>query len=83
MPPPTGGYGITEGFSIVERADVSTAAFVTRETTVRKLAEAFECLEPRVNRVLAEPGEVTTPHPSRGSGGGVRCDDRGAGLDRG
>ncbi|QHS17886.1 cupin domain-containing protein [haloarchaeon 3A1-DGR] len=57
---------MTEDFSIVEPADVPTTRFDTCETAVRKLTEPLGCVELRVNQVIVEPGEVTTPHTHEG-----------------
>lgn len=53
-------------FDIVHPDDVPEEQFQTRETAVRKLTEALGCVEMRVNQVVVEPGEVTTPHTHDG-----------------
>jgi quercetin dioxygenase-like cupin family protein len=57
---------MTEAFSIVRPSDVSATQFDTCETSVRKLTEPLGCEELRVNQVVLEPGEVTTPHTHDG-----------------
>ncbi|AZH24269.1 cupin domain-containing protein [Haloplanus aerogenes] len=57
---------MTNGFSIVAPDDVPTEQFQTCETAVRKLTEPLGCTELRLNQVLVEPGEVTTPHTHEG-----------------
>ena len=52
----------TDGYSIVHPADVPADQFDTCETAVRKLTEPLGATELRVNQVVVEPGEVTTPH---------------------
>jgi quercetin dioxygenase-like cupin family protein len=54
------------GFSIVHPADVPTEQFNTCEPHVRKLTEPLGCVEMRVNQVIVEAGEVTTPHTHEG-----------------
>lgn len=53
---------MTEGYSVVNPETVSKEQFNTCETSVRKLTERLGATELRVNQVLVEPGEVTTPH---------------------
>jgi uncharacterized cupin superfamily protein len=53
-------------FSIVHPDEIPTERFQTCETAVRKLTEPLGCEELRVNQVLVEPGEVTTPHTHDG-----------------
>jgi quercetin dioxygenase-like cupin family protein len=53
-------------FSIVHPDEVSAEQFDTCETAVRKLTEPLGCDEMRVNQVVVEPGEVTTPHSHDG-----------------
>lgn len=43
-----------------------TEQFLTCETALRKLTEPLGCTELRVNQVIVEPGEVTTPHTHDG-----------------
>lgn len=57
---------MTAEFRIIEPADVSPTEFTTCETAVRKLTEPLGCVELRVNQVIVEPGEVTTPHTHEG-----------------
>lgn len=57
---------MSDGFAIVQPADVPTAQFDTCETAVRKLTDRLGCTELRVNQVVVEPGEVTTPHTHEG-----------------
>jgi quercetin dioxygenase-like cupin family protein len=57
---------MTEPFSIVDPSEVPTEQFNTCETAVRKLTERLGCTELRVNQVIVEPGEVTTPHTHEG-----------------
>jgi quercetin dioxygenase-like cupin family protein len=53
-------------FSIVHPDDVPSETFDTCETTVWKLTDPLGCTEMRVNRVVVDPGEVTTPHTHEG-----------------
>lgn len=53
-------------FEIVQPDEVSTEQFNTCETSVRKLTELLGCTEMRVNQVIVESGEVTTPHTHEG-----------------
>jgi quercetin dioxygenase-like cupin family protein len=55
-----------DGYSIVDPSDVQTEQFNTCETAVRKLTEPLGCTELRLNQVVVEPGEVTTPHTHDG-----------------
>ncbi|UWG49639.1 Cupin domain containing protein [Halalkaliarchaeum sp. AArc-CO] len=57
---------MSTGFSIVDPEEVPTAQFDTCETQVRKLTEPLGAVELRVNQVIVEPGEVTTPHTHEG-----------------
>jgi quercetin dioxygenase-like cupin family protein len=57
---------VTDDSSIVDPDDVPTDQFQTCETAVRKLTEPPGCTELRVNQVIVEPGEVTTPHTHDG-----------------
>lgn len=57
---------MSDGFAIVEPDEVSATTFNTCDTAVRKLTEPLGCAEMRVNQVLVEPGEVTTPHTHEG-----------------
>lgn len=51
-----------ERFSVVDPSDVDPELFNTCETAVRKLTEPLGATELRVNQVVVDPGEVTTPH---------------------
>jgi quercetin dioxygenase-like cupin family protein len=53
---------VPDGFSVVDPSDVATERFQTCETRVRRLTERLGCTDLRVNQVLVDPGEVTTPH---------------------
>ena len=53
-------------FSIVEPSSVETEQFQTCETSVHKLTDPLGCTELRLNKVVVEPGEVTTPHTHEG-----------------
>lgn len=55
-----------DGFSVVEPEAVPTELFDTCDVAVRKLTERLGCTEMRVNQVLVEPGDVTTPHTHEG-----------------
>lgn len=55
-----------DAFSIVDPSTVPTEQFDTCETAVRKLTTPLGCEEMRVNQVVVEPGEVTTPHTHEG-----------------
>lgn len=55
-----------DNYNIVKPQQVSTEQFNTCETLVRKLTESLGCTEMRVNQVIIEPGEVTTPHTHEG-----------------
>jgi quercetin dioxygenase-like cupin family protein len=57
---------MTGGDSIVHPDDVPADQFDTREAAVRKLTEPLGATELRVNQVVVEPGEVTTPHTHEG-----------------
>lgn len=57
---------MTDGYSIVDPDDVPTERFQTCETAVRKLTEPLGATELRLNQVVVEPGEVTTPHTHEG-----------------
>ncbi|WP_276272572.1 cupin domain-containing protein [Haloarcula litorea] len=57
---------MTDGFAVVDPEGVPEEQFNTCETTVRKLTEPLGCTEVRVNQVVVEPGEVTTPHSHDG-----------------
>lgn len=58
---------MTERFSIVHPENVPKEQFNTSETSVRKLTERLGATELRVNQVLLEPGEITTPHTHEGT----------------
>lgn len=53
-------------FSIVDPHDVPTESFNTCDVSHRKLTETLGCTEMRVNQVIVEPGEITTPHAHEG-----------------
>ncbi|WP_331233732.1 cupin domain-containing protein [Natronorarus salvus] len=53
---------MTNGFSIVDEADVPRERFPESGITHRKLTEALGCTELRVNTVTLAPGEATAPH---------------------
>lgn len=55
-----------EGFAIVDPEAVPQESFTTCEVSHRKLTAALGCTELRVNQVLLDPGEVTTPHAHDG-----------------
>jgi len=57
---------MSEPYSIVDPEDIPTEQFNTCETAVRKLTEPLGCVEMRINQVLVDPGEVTTPHTHDG-----------------
>lgn len=57
---------MTGAFEVVQPRDVPTEQFNTSETAVRKLTEPLGCEKLRVNQVVVEPGEVTTPHTHDG-----------------
>jgi len=57
---------MSDDFAIVDPSTVPSESFQTCETAVRKLTERLGCAELRVNQVLVEPGEVTTPHTHEG-----------------
>lgn len=57
---------MTEEFSIVDPDEVPLEQFNTCDTLVRKLTDRLGCSEMRVNQVILEPGEVTTPHTHEG-----------------
>lgn len=57
---------MSTGFNIVHPDDVPEEQFNTCETSVHKLTEPLGCVEMRVNRIVVEPGEVTTPHAHDG-----------------
>jgi quercetin dioxygenase-like cupin family protein len=76
---------MTEDFRIVDPSEVETESFNTSETAVRKLTEPLGATELRVNQVLVEPGEVTTPHTHEGRAGDEkeRGDERREGAEKG
>ena len=45
---------------------MQTEPFDTCETSVRKLTDPLGCAELRLNQVVVEPDEVTTPHTHEG-----------------
>jgi quercetin dioxygenase-like cupin family protein len=51
-----------DDYAVVDPREVPSTQFDTCETSVRKLTEPLGCEAVRVNRVVVEPGEVTTPH---------------------
>jgi len=54
------------GFAVVDPEDVPTEPFNTCNVSHRKLTERLGCTETRLNQVVLEPGEVTTPHAHDG-----------------
>ena len=57
---------MSDGYRIVDPDDVPTERFNTCETAVRTLTEPLGATELRVNQVIVDPGEVTTPHTHEG-----------------
>lgn len=57
---------MSDSFAIVHPAEIPTEPFNTCETEVRQLTEPLGCVECRVNQVVVQPGEVTTPHTHDG-----------------
>lgn len=57
---------MTKKFSIVDPEETPLEQFNTCEISVRKLTDPLGCSEMRVNQVILEPGEVTTPHTHDG-----------------
>lgn len=57
---------MTEGFAIVHPEEAPLEQFNTCESSVRKLTDPLGCSEMRVNQVIVDPGEVTTPHTHEG-----------------
>ena len=57
---------MNDEFGVVDPETVPKEQFDTCETSVRKLTERVGATELRVNQVLVEPGEVTTPHTHDG-----------------
>ena len=57
---------MSDGYAVISPDEVSESRFHTSETTVRKLTEPLGCTELRVNQVVVEPGDVTTPHTHDG-----------------
>lgn len=55
-----------DGFTIIDPNSQPTESFQTCDVAVRKLTEALGCTELRVNQVILEPGDVTTPHSHDG-----------------
>ena len=55
-------------FSVVDPSEIEPESFNTCETAVRKLTEPLGATELRVNQVLVDPGEVTTPHTHAADG---------------
>lgn len=55
-----------DGFAIIDPNSQPTESFQTCDVAVRKLTEALGCTELRVNQVILEPGDVTTPHSHDG-----------------
>jgi quercetin dioxygenase-like cupin family protein len=51
-----------EGFATVDPDAVGTEQFDTCDVSVRKLTERLGCTEMRINQVVLQPGDVTTPH---------------------
>jgi len=54
------------GFAIVDPGDVPTERFDTCDVDHRKLTERLGCTETRLNQVVLDPGDVTTPHAHDG-----------------
>jgi len=59
---------VSDPLSVVDPAEIGTETFDTCETDVRKLTRALGATELRVNQVLVDPGEVTTPHTHAADG---------------
>lgn len=57
---------MTAEFSIIQPTNIPTEQFNTCESHVRKLTEPLGCSEIRLNLVIIDPGEVTTPHTHDG-----------------
>ena len=57
---------MSDGYGVVRPEEVPDSQFRTCETTVRKLTEPLGCTELRLNQVVVEAGEVTTPHTHDG-----------------
>jgi len=57
---------MSDGYSVVRPEEVPDSEFQTSATTVRKLTEPLGCTELRLNQVVVEAGEVTTPHTHDG-----------------
>lgn len=53
-------------FSIVDPRNVPTEPFNTCDVSHRKLTERLGCTDMRVNQVVVQPGEITTPHAHEG-----------------
>jgi len=53
-------------FDIVHPDEVVSKTFNTCDITVTRLTKSLGCEEMRVNQVLLEPGDVTTPHSHDG-----------------
>lgn len=53
---------MTDEFAVVDPSDRPRESFDTCDVDHRKLTEALGCTEMRVNQVVLEPGDVTTPH---------------------
>ena len=59
---------MTDAYSVVDPEAVPEESFNTCETAVRKLTEPLGATELRVNQVVVDPGEITTPHTHAGDG---------------
>lgn len=57
---------MSDGYAIVDPETVPDDQFQTCESTVRRLTEPLGAEEVRVNQVVVDPGEVTTPHTHEG-----------------
>ena len=60
--PPSVRTPMSDRFSVVDPSEIETEPFNTCETAVRKLTEPLGATDLRVNQVIVDPGEVTTPH---------------------
>lgn len=57
---------MSDDFSIVDPNETPAESFNTCDVSVRKLTERLGATELRVNQVVLEPGDVTTPHTHDG-----------------
>jgi quercetin dioxygenase-like cupin family protein len=53
---------MTDGFSVVDPAEVEQERFAESGLRHRKLTDVLGCTETRVNTITLGPGEVTAPH---------------------